>query len=63
MNYRRGVLVIGDAHIYLLSVIGDVFKIPIINYRRCIILPGTQLSMASMPIADNTYLPIIGSLR
>ncbi len=63
MNYRQGVLVIGDAYRYLLSVIGDVYKIAIINYRRCNLLPGTQLSMASMPIADNTYSSIIGSLR
>ncbi len=60
MNYRRGVLVIGDAYRYLLSV---MYRIAIINYQLCILLPGTQLSMASMPIADNTYSPIIGSLR
>ncbi len=63
MNYRRGVIVIGDAYRYLLSLIGDVYKIAIINYRRCILLPGTHLNMASTPIAYNTYSPIIGSLH
>ncbi len=63
MNYQRGVLVIGDTYYQLSVIIGDVYKIAIINYRRCILLLRTQLSMASMPIADNTYSPIIGSLR
>ncbi len=57
MNYWRGVLDIGGSYRYLLSIIGDVYKIATINYRRCIYC--RVISMASMPIADNTYSPII----
>ncbi len=50
-----------DTYYQLSAIIGDVYKIAIINYRQCILLLRTQLSMASVPIADNTYSPIMAA--